>query len=151
MAVAYDYARSVRRICRILFFGNRPGEMTPDTVAGKLRILYVAYPLLPLSEHSAGGAEQVLWTLEREMQNRGHSTTVAACNGSQVAGKLLPTGDPAERPDQFEERSHEQNHVLLDRLSSGSAQVDLIHDMSGDFWKHAHDLQIPILVTLHLP
>ena len=31
------------------------------------RLLLVAYPLLPVSEESAGGAEQILWTLEREL------------------------------------------------------------------------------------
>ena len=30
-----------------------------------MKILYVAYPLLTVSEESAGGAEQMLWTLER--------------------------------------------------------------------------------------
>jgi len=28
-----------------------------------VKILYVAYPLLPVSENSAGGAEQMLWTV----------------------------------------------------------------------------------------
>ncbi|PYX78832.1 MAG: glycosyltransferase family 4 protein, partial [Acidobacteria bacterium] len=44
----------------------------------KLRILYVAYPLLPLSDDSCGGAEQVLLAIEREMRRRGHDTWVAA-------------------------------------------------------------------------
>ena len=30
-----------------------------------MKVLYVACPLLTLSEESAGGAEQMLWTLER--------------------------------------------------------------------------------------
>ena len=51
-----------------------------------MKILYVSYPLLTVSEESAGGAEQMLWTLEREMAERGISTTVAASAGSQVAG-----------------------------------------------------------------
>ena len=117
----------------------------------KLSVLYVAYPLLPVSEHSAGGAEQVLWTLEREMSNR-HHTTVAACTGSQVAGKLFATGDPGEAVDQFESRSSEQTKLLLDWLQSGAAsQFDLVHDMSGGFWQHSQNLPLPVLATLHLP
>ena len=52
----------------------------------KLRILYVAYPLLPLSDDSCGGAEQVLLAIEREMRRRGHDTWVAAPEGSRLAG-----------------------------------------------------------------
>ena len=118
----------------------------------RLRILYVAYPLLPVSENSAGGAEQMLWTLEREMQGRGHHTTVAACSGSQVAGELFDTGKPAEAPDQFEFRAQQQTEALLAWLRSGLCPAfDLIHDMSGGFWQHADGLPFPVLATLHLP
>lgn len=118
----------------------------------QLRILYVAYPLLPVSENSAGGAEQVLWTLEREMHARGHDTTVAACDGSRVAGNLFSTGNAADAPDQFERRSAQQTEALLTWLgSAGAPHFDLIHDMSGDFWQHAYELRTPVLATLHLP
>jgi len=117
-----------------------------------LRILYVAYPLLPISEHSAGGAEQMLLALEREMHARGHHTTVAACATSQVAGKLFATGDPTESADQFERCSQQQTRALLDWLGSGAvSRFDLIHDMSGGFWQHADGLQLPVMATLHLP
>src|SRR5512142_1723488 len=69
--------------------------------AGLMRVLYVGYPLLPVSGESCGGAEQMLWTLEAEMARRGHETRVAACDGSRVAGQLLPTGAAATQPDQF--------------------------------------------------
>ena len=119
---------------------------------GQLRILYVAYPLLPVSKNSAGGAEQVLCTLEREMHARGHDTTVAACDGSRVAGTLFATGSAADAPDQFERRSAQQTEALLAWLGSAEApNFDLIHDMSGDFWQHAHGLRTPVLATLHLP
>jgi glycosyltransferase involved in cell wall biosynthesis len=117
-----------------------------------LRVLYIAYPLLPLSEHSAGGAEQVLWTLEREMHARRYKTTVAACAGSQVAGKLFATGDQAETVDQFQARSRQQAELVLRWLRGGAdTQFDLVHDMSGWFWQHARDVRLPVLATLHLP
>ena len=61
------------------------------------RVLYVAYPLLTVSDESAGGAEQVLWTLEHEMVRRqiwqmNVLTAVAASAGSRVSGELLATG-----------------------------------------------------------
>jgi glycosyltransferase involved in cell wall biosynthesis len=117
-----------------------------------LRILYVAYPLLPVSEHSAGGAEQVLWALERAMHNAGHATTVAAADRSQIAGKLFSTGPAADELDRFETRAHEQTRRIIDWLHAGAAaDFDVIHDMSGGFWQHAGDLQLPVLATLHLP
>lgn len=123
----------------------------PEAGTQRLRILYVAYPLLPVTEQSAGGAEQVLWTLEREMHERGHQTTVAASAGSRVAGELFATGDPADAPDQFELRSQQQIEALLRWLRSGETQFDLIHDMSGEFWQHSGGLSLPVLATLHLP
>ena len=117
-----------------------------------LRVLYVAYALLPVSEHSAGGSEQILWTLEREMYARGVQTTVAACAQSQVAGELFATGDQSEAVDQFEERARQQTQTLIDWLSAGAdAHFDLVHDMSGYFWQHAGSIQLPVLATLHLP
>src|SRR5689334_2811349 len=117
-----------------------------------LRVLYVAYPLLPVSEHSAGGAEQILWTLEREMYARGVRTTVAACAESKIAGELFATGDQPESMDQFEECATRQMRTLIDWLrSGGDACFDLLHDMSGCFWQHAGNIQLPVLSTLHLP
>ena len=118
----------------------------------KLRILYVAYPLLPVTEQSAGGAEQILWTLEREMHARSHSTTTAASSGSKIAGVLFDTREPAERLDQFEMRSEQQTRLILEWLESGvAAQFDFVHDMSGSFWQQANGVGLPVLATLHLP
>jgi glycosyltransferase involved in cell wall biosynthesis len=120
----------------------------------RIRILYVAYPLLTVSEESAGGAEQVLWTLEREMWRRGVSTTVAASAGSCVAGELFSTGEPCRNLDDFERRNREhQEHTaqfILHHEHKGRP-LDLVHDMSGGFWPRAGEFQVPLLATLHLP
>jgi glycosyltransferase involved in cell wall biosynthesis len=116
------------------------------------RILLVAYPLLPVTENSAGGAEQVLWALERELHARGHHTVVAAANRSHVSGELFATGEPASVPDQFSARDEEQTQRITEWLKFGATpQFDLIHDMSGSFWRHADRIPIPVLATLHLP
>ncbi len=75
------------------------------------RVLYVAYPLLTVSDESAGGAEQVLWTLEHEMarQKTGQMnvlTTVAASAGSRVSGELFSTGEPCSQPDDYDRRRY---------------------------------------------
>ena len=119
-----------------------------------LRVLYVAYPLLAVSEDSCGGAEQMLATLEREMFRRGHRTTVAACAGSRVAGELLATGSPPEHPDCFAEREREQRELLLRFLAErqpSAGPFDLVHDQSGSFFQYAGQVDAPVLATLHLP
>jgi glycosyltransferase involved in cell wall biosynthesis len=94
----------------------------------------------------------MLLAVEREMHARGHSTTVAACLGSHVAGELFATGDGADNADQFERRSQEQTNLLLNWLRGDAAErFDLVHDMSGGFWQHADGLPIPVMATLHLP
>ncbi|HEX7961524.1 MAG TPA: glycosyltransferase [Terriglobales bacterium] len=116
------------------------------------RVLLVAYPLLPVSENSAGGAEQVLWALERDLRAHGHHTVVAAAGGSEVAGELFATGEPASAPDQFGARDEEQTRRLIQWLNSHRcSRFDLIHDQSGSFWRHADRVPFPLLATLHLP
>ena len=119
-----------------------------------VRILYVAYPLLVVSDESAGGAEQILWTLEREMARRGALTTVAASAGSRVSGELFSTGDPCTQPDDYERRRVEHEDRVVDlvrwRAREGMA-FDLVHDQSGSFWRRAAEIDTPVLATLHLP
>lgn len=119
-----------------------------------LRVLYVAYPLLTVSESSAGGAEQMLWTLELELAKRGVRTTVAASSGSQVAGELFSTGKPSSQTDDFERRTREHQEEIIalvrDRAAAGRP-FHLVHDKSGSFWTRAAEIDLPVLATLHLP
>src|SRR6476620_5900502 len=104
------------------------------------RILYVAYPLLTVTEESAGGAEQVLWTLECEMVRRGALTTVAASAGSRVSGELFSTGEPCIQPDDYERRRIEHEDRVVDLVRQRAREgrpFDLIHDKSGSFWRRA--------------
>lgn len=119
-----------------------------------MKILFVSYPLLAVSEESAGGAEQVLISLENELFRRGYDTWTAAANGSQVVGKLVETGDPARVTEQLAEREQEHNRVIFQAVREhreAGRPFDLIHDMSGSFWRVADDLGCPVLATLHLP
>ena len=117
----------------------------------RLSILYVAYPLLAVTEESAGGAEQMLLAVECAMNARGCRTIVAAADGSRVCGELLATGAPASAPDQYESREREHSACLLEYLRSHPGQFDLIHDQSGSFFRHAMECAVPVLATLHLP
>lgn len=119
-----------------------------------MRVLYVAYPMLPVTESVPGGAEQMLWTLEREIAARGHRTSVAACDGSHVSGKLVATGAPPQTVDAFEQRRAEHEEKVLEEIRNAAAAgdpYDLVHDKSGWFWLRAREIDAPVLATLHLP
>jgi len=116
-----------------------------------LSILYVAYPLLAVTNESAGGAEQMLLTVECEMAAAGHRTVVAAADGSRVCAELLNTGPPAKAPDQYESRERKHNARILEHLRRHPREFDLIHDKSGSFFRVADECPVPVLATLHLP
>jgi glycosyltransferase involved in cell wall biosynthesis len=119
-----------------------------------LRILYVAYPLLTVSQESAGGAEQMLWTLEREMASLGAITTVAASAGSRVEGELFETGAACVKTDDFGRRNREHQEAVVELVKLRTQEgrpFDLIHDKSGSFWSCGAHVETPILATLHLP
>jgi glycosyltransferase involved in cell wall biosynthesis len=90
-------------------------------------------------------------TLEREMAALGHRTTVAASEGSRVAGRLLATGEPASASDQYEARERQHSERILEYLRCHPSEFDLVHDESGSFFRHAAQCDVPMLATLHLP
>jgi glycosyltransferase involved in cell wall biosynthesis len=91
----------------------------------------------------------MLWTLEREMHDRGHRTTVAACAGSQVAGQLFSTGEAPIESDTFEQRNLEHQQAIRELIRR--ERFDLIHDKSGSFFTNAENVRLPTLATVHLP
>jgi glycosyltransferase involved in cell wall biosynthesis len=117
----------------------------------------VAYPLLPVSDESAGGAEQILWTLEGELAGRGWETEVAACAGSHVRGRLLATGAAPLHRDGFAGREREHTERVVAACSAGGVlrRPAMVLDHSGHFFRHvseyAAQVQAPVLATLHLP
>ncbi len=131
--------------------GNRGFHLSGHPI---YRVLFVAYPLLPVTRESCGGAEQMLSVLEGEIAARGHFTTVAACAGSRVSGVVFSTGKEATEADQFTHRDIEHHSRILHllRMTTGKQPTfDLVHDKSGSFWRRAAECGITVLATLHLP
>src|SRR5947209_4712756 len=74
--IPYFYAEITRQTNstreRNILAGSPLGGFTSSQVkAAWLRVLNVAYPLLPVSAGSAGGAEQILYLLDRGLVERG--------------------------------------------------------------------------------
>lgn len=119
-----------------------------------LRLLYTAYPLIPVGPESAGGSEQMLATLEAEMARLGHSTTVAACSGSCVAGELFRTSEAPPGNDRFDAVNAASIRRIISLVGERQATPDafhLVHDTGGCLVHAAAEIRAPLLITLHLP
>jgi glycosyltransferase involved in cell wall biosynthesis len=64
-----------------------------------LTVLSVAYPFAPVRPDVAGGAEQILATLDRSLVSAGCRSLVLACAGSQACGELTTIAVPDESID----------------------------------------------------
>src|SRR6266705_2589005 len=114
--MVHERRRRLRQLRELLAFAV--DRRSVERMTSRLKILYVAYPLLSLSEDIAGGAEQVLLTLAGEVSSRGHEVTIAAAYDSLVPGRLLATGKASSRNDDFERRKVEHEGVILEHLAS---------------------------------
>ncbi|MBV8526355.1 MAG: glycosyltransferase [Acetobacteraceae bacterium] len=120
-------------------------------LARPLRILSVAYPFAPVTADSAGGAEQILFLLDRALVRAGHNSTVIGCDGSRVFGKLIALPPvPAVIDEKARHVAHQTaRHAISQVLQSG--HIDLIHMHGIDFFDYLPPPGRPVLATLHLP
>jgi glycosyltransferase involved in cell wall biosynthesis len=117
-----------------------------------LTILSVAYPFAPVGADAVGGSEQILSVLDSALVAAGHTSLVAACEGSQTAGRLFSIPlldgevlDPPQRRWYTAQLKAAIDRVLL------LYRVDLVHMHGLDFFEYELPPGIPVLVTLHLP
>ena len=116
-----------------------------------LTILSVAFPFAPVGTNAVGGAEQVLAQLDDALVRAGHRSLVVACDGSKVAGTLIPI--PTSRgliDDDARTAAHAQVRDAI-RRTLDREPVDLIHLHGLDFTAYLPPPGTPALATLHLP
>lgn len=116
-----------------------------------MTILSVAYPLLPVSPDSGGGAEQILHLVERGLVKAGHRSIVVAAAGSQVSGDLIETPAVAGRITESVREFAQSAHREAIATALREHPIDLIHFHGLDFHTYAPSQRVPNLVTLHLP
>ena len=116
-----------------------------------MTILSVAYPLLPVSQDSSGGAEQILFLIERELVKAGLKSIVIGAKSSRVSGELLET--PVFTGEITDQIRAEAQRAHLRRVEQACDQrhVDLIHFHGLDFYTYLPARRVPKLATLHLP
>src|SRR5579885_259398 len=117
----------------------------------RLTILSVGYPLAAVSSETAGGAEQILATLDEAFVEAGHRSLVIAPEGSQVRGLLLPTHALSGELDEEAKQNGRSQHrdAIVRALSRFS--VDVIHMHGVDYFHYLPEDGPPVAVTLHLP
>ena len=117
-----------------------------------LTVLSVAYSLASVGPDAIGGAEQVLAALDEALVAAGHRSIVVACQGSIVAGELLPTmRAPSGAIDERERgRAQEATRAVVADLVRRE-RVDVVHMHGLDFAACLPPPGPPVLVTLHLP
>ncbi len=114
-------------------------------------ILSVAYPFAAVGPAAAGGAEQVLRTVEAALVREGLHSVVVAHEESLIAGRLervaVPAGllTPAVRAE-VERSTQAAINRAFDRR-----RIDLVHMHGIDFHRYALPDAVPVVTTLHLP
>ena len=114
-------------------------------------ILNVAYPFSLVSSSTAGGAEQVLLSIDSAICDRGDRSFVLAAKGSQVRGKLV---DGFSHEGLIERQKCRREYLEYREALKGAVLkygIDLVHFHGIDFKEYLPDLDIPCLVTIHLP
>jgi len=115
-----------------------------------LTILSVAYPLLAAGQDSAGGAEQILYLLERGLVQAGHRSIVIAAAGSQVSGELIETAGPSNEITDEQRRLAQEEHLRCINAALSRYKIDLIHFHGLDFHTYLPLQPVLKLATLHL-
>ncbi len=114
-------------------------------------ILSVAYPLVPVSRDTAGGAEQIVSILDRHLVEHGWRSLVIAASGSRVCGELIATPAWSGLIDQHVREWAAAAHRRAIELALREHDVDLVHFHGLDFRDYLPQSRIPSVATLHLP
>jgi len=116
-----------------------------------LTVLSVSYSLAHVSRRTAGGAEQVLATLDEALVRAGHRSLVLAPAGSRCEGLLIPAQVPTGiLDDEAKCEARRAFKKLLDRALNDYT-VDIVHMHGLDFIHYMPQCDLPTVVSLHLP
>jgi glycosyltransferase involved in cell wall biosynthesis len=115
-------------------------------------VLNIAYPFAPVGPNLVGGAEQILWDLDRAIVAAGDRSLVVACEGSQPAGRLFAAHLPQREllDDVDREWCRKEFHKAVSHALASEA-VDVVHVHSMDLYGYEFPPEIPVLISLHLP
>lgn len=117
-----------------------------------LTVLSVGFPLARVSPETAGGAEQVLLSLDRGLVYAGHRSIVLAPQGSRCHGLLIPAQVPGGSFDEPVKREARRSFQRTLEHALARFSTDLVHMHGLDFDQYLPGRpDVPVVVSLHLP
>ncbi|HYL12711.1 MAG TPA: glycosyltransferase family 4 protein [Terriglobales bacterium] len=116
-----------------------------------LTVLSVSYPLAPVTESTAGGAEHILAMLDDSLVDTGYRSLVVAQAGSRCGGTLLPVGAPSSRLDADAHAFACRQYRAAIESALAQFPIDVVHLHGVDFMDYLPEPGPPVVVTLHLP
>ncbi len=115
-----------------------------------LTVVSVGTPLVPIGFDAVGGSEPIVALIDEMLVNQGHRSIVVGCQGSKVAGMLVPTpaaSGPVDAAGWAE--AHVTQDEILERVL-GAIDADVVHLHGVDTNTQLPEPGPPVLVTLHL-
>ena len=116
-----------------------------------MKILSVAYPLLPVGADASGGSEQILYYIDRALVEAGHDSIVIAQAGSQLSGRLIATRPPEGEVTDAVMQGLRAAHRNAVESVLASESVDCIHFHGLDFAEYVRERNVRQIATVHLP
>jgi glycosyltransferase involved in cell wall biosynthesis len=115
-----------------------------------LTVLSVAFPFAPVRPEVAGGAEQILLTLDRALVDAGHRSLVIAAANSIVRGELIGTPVWDGGLEAVREEAARRHRNAIEATIANFAP-DVVHYHGFDFPAYVARTETPSMATLHLP
>lgn len=116
-----------------------------------LSILTVAYPFAPVRTDCAGGAEQIVLTMDSLLTKLKYHSFVLASRKSRISGSLIAIPESNKLITEEEKIKIYKKVVPLLKKIISHKKIDILHFHGVDFYHYLPDVDTPILVTLHLP
>jgi len=116
-----------------------------------LTVLNVSYSLAHVSRRTAGGAEQVLASMDELLVRAGHRSLVLAPAGSRCDGLLVPAQIPRGILDDAAKQQARKTFKHLIDQTLNEYSIDVVHMHGLDFYEYLPSRELPIVISLHLP
>jgi glycosyltransferase involved in cell wall biosynthesis len=128
-----------------------------------LQVSTITIPVSPRIRY--GGTERVVSYLDREYEELGYNSIVAAPGNSEVKGELLitlpktiwPETEKNFRREIINTKQHYEEHhkIIINYLLRENCNIDIVHDHTGHlisskaYKEKGYKINKPILITLH--
>lgn len=117
-----------------------------------LSILTVAYPFASVRSDCAGGAEQIVLTMDSLLTRWKYHSFVLASRKSRISGNLIAIPESNKIITEEKKITIYKKIVSILKKNISHNKIDILHFHGVDFYHYLpDDVNAPILVTLHLP